>query len=272
MEDFQLSFNWADRDFGAIITGIVIGILIFIIGRWLAKLITRLVERSLKRADVDETVVRFSGILVYAGLLVAVLIAALNAAGIHTTSLTALLASAGLAVGLALRDSLSNFASGVVVLVRKPYVIGDYIDAGGTSGTVEEVGIFYTVMRTADNIQVVVPNSLITNDFIKNYSAKDTRRIDLVSSISYAENIGRTRSLLMEIMTSHQQVLADPAPSVDVLNLGEFGVDLAVRMWVKSDDYWRVKCDLQEEMKERFEEEHLTSPMPQREIFLQQTV
>lgn len=272
MEDFQLSFNWADRDFGAIITGIVIGILIFIIGRWLAKLVTRLVERSLKRADVDETVVRFSGILVYAGLLVVVLIAALNAAGIHTTSLTALLASAGLAVGLALRDSLSNFASGVVVLVRKPYVIGDYIAAGGTSGTVEEVGIFYTVMRTADNIQVVVPNSLVTNDYIKNYSTKDTRRIDLVSSISYAENIGRTRSLLMEIMTSLPQVLEDPAPSVDVLNLGDVGVDLAVRAWVKSDDYWRVKCDLQEEMKERFEDEHLASPMPQQEVYLQQSV
>jgi small conductance mechanosensitive channel len=272
MEDLQIAFNWANRDFGSVIIGIVTGILIFIIGRWLAKLASRLVERTLERAKVDITVVRFSGVLVYIGLLVAILIAALNAAGIHTTSLTALLASAGLAIGLALKDSLSNFASGVVVLVIKPYKIGDYIDAGGASGTVEEVGLFNTMLRTPDNIQVVVPNSIITNDYIKNYSAKDTRRIDLVTSISYAEHIGRTRNLLIEIMTSHPLVLSDPSPSVDVLNLGEFGVDLAVRAWVKSDDYWRVKFDIQEQMKERFDEEHIASPKPQTEVFLQQSV
>lgn len=272
MEDFQVSFNWAERDFGAIITGIVIGILIFIIGRWLAKIMTRFLERTLKRMDVDETVVRFSGILVYAGLLVAVLIMALNTAGIHTTSLTALLASAGLAVGLALKDSLSNFASGVVVLVLKPYVIGDSIDAGGASGIVDEVGIFNTIMRTADNVQVIIPNSNITSDYIKNYSAMETRRIDLVTSISYAENIRRTRDLLIEIMTTNPQILSDPAPSVDVLTLGEFGVDLAVRAWVKTDDYWQVKCNLQEQMKERFEEQQISGPIPQREIYLQGTV
>jgi small conductance mechanosensitive channel len=272
MEDFQLAFNWADQDLVSIIIGILIGILIFIIGRWLAKLIARLVERWLVRANTDQAVVRFAGTLVYAGLLVAVLIAALDAAGIHTTSLTALLAAAGLAVGLALKDSLSNFASGVVVLVLKPYTIGDSIETGSSSGTVEEVGLFNTVMRTADNIKVIVPNSLITNDYVKNYSAHDTRRINLVTSISYDENIGRTRTLLLDIINNHPQILAEPAPSVDVLNLGEFGVDLTVRAWAKTDDFWRVKSEIQEQMKERFEQERIVSPMPQREIYLQGTV
>ena len=272
MEDLQLAFNWADQDLVSIIIGILIGILIFIVGRWLAKLIARLVERWLVRADTDQAVVRFAGTLVYAGLLVAVLIAALDAAGIHTTSLTALLAAAGLAIGLALKDSLSNFASGVVVLVLKPYTIGDSIETGSSSGTVEEVGLFNTVMRTGDNIKVIVPNSLITNDYVKNYSTNDTRRIDLVTSISYDENIGRTRTLLLDILTNHPQILAEPAPSVDVLNLGEFGVDLAVRGWVNSNDFWRAKSDIQEQMKGRFEEEQIASPMPQREIYLQQPV
>jgi small conductance mechanosensitive channel len=198
--------------------------------------------------------------------LVAAIIAALDAAGIHTTSLTALLASAGLAIGLAVKDALSNFASGVMILLNKPYGKNDYVEAAGTDGTVEEVSIFNTVLRTPDNIQVIVPNAQVTGDTIKNYSANDTRRVDIVAGISYDDNIGRARDALMDIMTSHELVLADPAPTVDVLELADSSVNLAVRCWASTDDYWPVRCDLLEHIKIRFDEVGISLPYPQQEV------
>jgi small conductance mechanosensitive channel len=270
MEDFQLSLDWADRDIVSIIFGILIGIIIFFIGRWVAMLIVRLAARSMERAEVDPLVIQFVKVLVYVGLLVAVVIAALDAAGIHTTSLTALLASAGLAIGLAVKDALSNFASGVLILLNKPYGLDDYVEAAGTGGTVKEVSIFNTILRTPDNIEVIVPNAQVTNDIIKNYSTNDIRRVDLVVGVGYDDNIGQARDTLMNIMSSHPLVLADPAPTVDVLELADSSINLAVRCWAKNDDYWSVRCDVLENLKTRFEDMGISIPYPQQEVYVRQ--
>jgi small conductance mechanosensitive channel len=270
MENFELSLDWGNQNILSVLIGIVLGILILIVGRWLARVITRYASRSMERAHVDDMVIRFAKTLIYIGLMVAVVIAALNAAGIHTTSLTALLASAGVAIGLALKDSLANLAAGVMILIFKPYRTDDYIEAAGISGSVEEVSIFNTVVHTADNVQVIVPNSAVINGSIKNYSANELRRVDLVAGIGYDENIGAARDLLMEIMTAHPLVLDEPAPSVAVLELAESTVNLAVRPWARTGDYPQVHSDMLEQIKVRFDETGITMPYPQQDVYLHQ--
>ena len=270
MEEFQVALDWGSRPFISVLIGIGVGILILFVGRWLARVITRYASRSMERAQVDDMVIRFSRTLIYVGLMAAVVIAALNVAGIHTTSLTALLASAGVAIGLALKDSLANLAAGVMILLFKPYRVGDYVEAAGTSGSVEEVSIFNTILNTPDNVQVIVPNSAVISGNIKNYSANDLRRVDLVAGIGYDENIGDARDLLMEIITSHPLVLSDPAPTVDVLELAESTVNLAVRPWARTGDWGQVRSDMLEQIKVRFDEAGISMPYPQQEIYVHQ--
>jgi small conductance mechanosensitive channel len=270
MEDFQLVIDWANRPLFSVILGILVAILTLVIGRWLAKVITRYASRSMERAQVDSMVVRFLQTLIYIGLMVAVVIAALNAAGIHTTSLTALLASAGVAIGLALKDSLANLAAGVMILIFKPYRVSDFVEAAGTSGSVQEVSIFNTILHTADNVRVIVPNSAVISGTIKNYSANDLRRVDLVAAIGYEDNIGVARDILMDIMTSHPLVLSDPQPSVDVLELADSSVNLAVRPWAGTDDYGQVRSEVLEQMKLRFDEAGISMPYPQQDVYVHQ--
>ena len=268
MEDFQITLDWANRDFFSVIIGIILGILIFFIGRWLAKLLTRLATKSMMRSKVDPLIIQFAKVVIYTALLVSVVIAALDAAGIYTTSLTALLASAGLAIGLAVKDALSNFASGVMILLNKPYGLEDYVEAGGSGGTVEEVSIFNTVLRTPDNIRVIVPNSQVTGGTIKNYSTNDLRRVDLVIGIGYEDHIGQAKDSLMDVMTAHPLVLDEPTPSVDVLELADSSVNLAARCWAKTDDYSSVRAAVLEGIKSRLDEEGINMPFPQREILI----
>lgn len=270
MEEFQIALDWGNRPFISVLIGIGVGILILFVGRWLARVITRYTSRSMERAHVDDMVIRFSRTLIYVGLMAAVVIAALNVAGIHTTSLTALLASAGVAIGLALKDSLANLAAGVMILLFKPYRVNEFIEAAGTSGSVEEVSIFNTVLHTPDNVRVIVPNSAIISGNIMNYSVNDLRRVDLVAGIGYEENIGQARDLLMEIMTSHPLVLSDPAPTVDVLELAASTVNLAVRPWAHTGDWGQVRSEILEQMKVRFEEAGISMPCPQQEIHVRQ--
>lgn len=271
MEEFQISLDWAQRDVLSILFGILSGYIIFTVGRWFARLSTRYASRSMERAHIDEMAIRFLKTLIYFSVMGAVLIAALNAAGLHTTSLTALLASAGVAIGLALKDTLSNLASGIMILLFRPYSINNYVDAAGTSGLVEEVQIFNTILRTPDNIKVIVPNSAVMNNNISNYSAFDIRRIDLVVGISYNDHIGRARDLLMEILRGHSLVLDEPALQVFVLELGDSSVNLAVRPWVRTEDYWQVRGELLEQIKTRFTTAGISIPYPQRDIHLLQT-
>ncbi len=270
MENFEIALDWANRPVVSVIFGILLGILILLIGRWLARLVTRYASRSMERAHVDNMVIRFSQTLIYVGLMVAVVIAALNAAGIHTTSLTALLASAGVAIGLALKDSLANLAAGVMILLFKPYRVNDYIEAAGISGSVEEVSVFNTILHTADNVRVIVPNSAVIADSIKNYSANDLRRVDLVAGIGYEDNIGVARDILMDIMTSHPLVLPEPAPTVDVLELADSSVNLAVRPWTRTKDYGQVRSEMFEQMKLRFDEAGVSMPYPTQDVYVHQ--
>jgi small conductance mechanosensitive channel len=272
MPSLELVLDWAERPFIGVLLGVLLGILIMLVGRWLARRITRYASRSLERAHVDSTVVRFARTLIYTGLMVAVIIAALDAAGLHTTSLTALLAATAVAIGLALKDSLSNFASGVMLLLFKPFTVNHSVEAAGTGGAVEEVSVFHTILRTPDNVKVVIPNSAMIGGTIKNYSAFEHRRVDLVAAIGYDDNIRVARDTLMGIMKSHPLILADPAPTVEVLELADSRVNLAVRPWARTEDYWQVRCDVLEQIKDRFEEAGIHAPYPKQELLVHQVV
>jgi small conductance mechanosensitive channel len=185
-------------------------------------------------------------------------------------SFAAVLAAAGLAIGLALQGSLGNFASGVMLIALRPFKAGDYIEAAGTAGTVTEVHVFATTLTTPDNRVVIVPNGQITSGNIVNYSAKDTRRLDLVFGIGYGDDVVKARAVLQDIVSGVPRVLGDPAPTIAVLALGESSVDIAVRPWVKSGDYWPLAFDLKEKVKVEFDRQGISIPFPQRDVHLHQ--
>jgi len=247
---------------------IIAAILIFIIGRWLAKMIKNLIVKVMKKAEVDATLTSFVGHLTYVALLTLVVIAALNQMGVQTTSFVAIIGAAGLAVGLALQGSLSNFAAGVLMILFRPFKVGDYIEAGGTAGTVEEIQIFSTILTTPDNKVIIVPNAKITGDNIVNYSAKDTRRMDLVFGVGYSDDLQKVKDILQNILQNDPRVLKVPEPMVGVLELADSSVNFAVRPWVKSSDYWPLFFDLKETIKKRFDAEGISIPFPQQDVHL----
>jgi small conductance mechanosensitive channel len=247
---------------------ILFALLIFIFGKWLAKAVSSVIKRTLKRHKVDDTLVSFISNIAFALLFAFVIIAALSQLGVETTSLAAVFAAAGLAIGLALQGSLSNFAAGVLIIAFRPFRAGDYIEAAGTSGTVEEVSIFTTTLKSPDNKTIIVPNGSITTDTITNYSARATRRLDMVVGIGYGDDIKKAKKVLEEILASDERILKDPAPTIGVLELGESSVNLAVRPWVKTGDYWGVHFDLHEIVKTRFDEEGISIPFPQRDLHM----
>lgn len=253
-------------------TNILLALAVFIIGRWIAKLIVRIIKRLMKTANMDEVLIGFLSSILNVVLLVVVVIAALEQLGVNTTSLVALFAAAGLAVGLALKDSLSNFAAGVMLIIFKPFKVGDFIEAAGISGVVEVIRVFNTQLRTGDNREIVVPNSQIYSGIITNFSAREQRRIDLVIGIGYDDNIKAAKSVLENILQAEQRVLKEPAPVIIVSELGESSVDLAVRPWVKSEDFLNVRSDLLETIKAEFDAAGISIPFPQRHVHMQQTV
>jgi small conductance mechanosensitive channel len=243
-------------------------LLIFIVGRWLSAKIADLISRIVERHRVDPTLVPFLHNLIYYSLLVMVLIAAAGKLGINTTSFLTIVGAAGLAVGLALKDSLSNFASGVMLISFKPFRVGDVVTAGGTTGKVEKIAIFNTVMCTPDNQQIFVPNSKITSDTITNITAKATRRIDLVIGIGYGDDMGRAKQLLTDVVKADNRILVDPAPTVAVAELGDSSVNLVCRPWVNAEDYWDVRFQLIETIKNKLDEAGISIPFPQRDVHL----
>lgn len=254
-------------DFGV---RVFLALLIFAIGRWVAGLVADGLRKGLARGKTDPTLIGFTTGLVRVAILAFVVIAALSKLGIQTAGFVAVLGAAGLAVGLALQGSLANFASGVLLLIFRPVRVGDYVEAGGTSGSVMEIGIFTTTMHTPDNKKVIVPNAQITGGTITNYSANDTRRVDLVAGISYGDDIPKAKAVLERIVTAHELVLSDPAPQIEVSNLGESSVDIVVRPWAKTSDYWRVYFDLTQSIKMEFDREGISIPFPQRDVHLHQ--
>lgn len=247
---------------------LVTALAIFVIGKWVAKRATNLLKKGMNRANLDETLVKFLGNIVYGLVMAFVVIASLSQVGIETASLAAIIAAAGLAVGLALQGSLSNFAAGVMLILFRPFKAGDFVEAGGTSGVVEEVTIFTTVFKTGDNKQVIVPNSAVSGGSITNYSTKETRRVDMVVGVSYGDDLQKVKDVLNKILAADKRVLKDPAPLVAVSELADSSVNLVVRPWVKSGDYWAVLFDLTETIKTTFDAEGISMPFPQRELHM----
>jgi small conductance mechanosensitive channel len=245
---------------------LVAAIAIFLIGRWVAHLVVNMVRKALARTEMEDTLEKFLCNILNAVLMLVVVIATIGAMGVETTSLLAVLGAAGLAIGLALQGSLSNFASGVLIVAFRPYKVGDFIDAGGETGTVEEVQIFTTVLTTPDNKKVIVPNSQIMNGTITNVSAHDTRRVDLVVGCGYDDDIDAVYKVLNEIIASDDRILKDPAPSIALNTLADSSVNFNVRPWVNKADYWAVYNGVTEEVKRQFDREGLNIPYPQTDV------
>lgn len=265
-----------DIDISALITTyvipwglkVILALAIFIIGRWIAKRLVGVVKKVMAKGAMDEMLISFIGNIVYALLLVVIVLAALEQLGVNTTSALAILGAAGLAVGLALQSSLSNFAAGVMLIMFRPFQKGDFIEAAGQGGVVEEVQIFNTTMKTGDNRQIIIPNSQIYGGTIINYSAKDTRRIDLVIGIGYDDDIARAKDILADLMAQESRILADPAPAVALGELGDSSINFNVRPWVASGDYWPVRSDLLERIKLAFDAAGISIPYPQQDVHM----
>lgn len=247
---------------------IIASILILVIGWIAAKFLRNIVKKGLENSETDETIISFVCSLVYTAALAFVIIAALGRLGVQTASFVAVLGAAGLAVGLALQGSLSNFAAGFLLVVFKPFQVGHYIEGGGVAGTVEEISLFTTILKSPDNKKIIVPNSKMTADNIVNYSAKPTRRINLVASVGYNDDLDKVKEVLEGILKEDERILEDPAPTVAVLEMADSSVDFAVRPWVNSADFWPVFFHLNEQIKKRFDAEGITIPFPQRDVHL----
>jgi small conductance mechanosensitive channel len=254
----QLGLFWGQR--------IIIALLIFVVGRWIARWVASTCRRIMNTRDMDVTLVTFLGNLVYAILLTAVVIGALDSLGLPVTSLVAVLGAAGLAIGLALKDSLGNFAAGVMLVMFRPFTRGDFVEVAGTSGKVDEVRIFSTILTTPDNKLVIIPNGQVAADTITNYTALDKRRVDLVFGVGYDDDLKVARSVLERICRDHPLVLDDPETNIFVANLGDSSVDFNVRPWCKTDDYWAVYGDLLEAGKVELEAAGCSIPYPQRDV------
>jgi len=245
---------------------LITAVVIFYVGKWIAKAIVNLAKKAMSRADIEDTLENFLANMLYYTLMAAVIIATINQLGVQTTSLLAVVGAAGLAIGLALQGSLSNFASGVMIVLFRPYKVGDVIEAGGVTGSVIEVQIFTTIMKTPDNKKIIVPNSQVMAGEITNYSANPTRRVDLVAGCGYDDDLDKVRGVLEGIIAADDRILSDPAPTIAISELADSSVNFVVRPWVNSADYWGVYFDLTEQIKKRFDAEGISIPYPQRDV------
>jgi len=247
---------------------ILAAIAVFIIGRWIAKLITKAVERLLKRSKVDTTLVKFTSNLSYVALLAFVILAMLGQLGIQTTSFIAVLGAAGLAIGLALQGSLSNFAAGFLMILFRPFKVSDFIEGAGVAGTVEEIQIFTTKITTPDNKTIIIPNAKLTEDNIVNWTVKGTRRVDMVFGIGYDDDIDKARQIMTDVMAKENRILKTPAPQIAVSELADSSVNFVVRPWVNGNDYWNVYFALTENIKKALDAAGISIPFPQRDVHI----
>lgn len=239
-----------------------------VIGFWLIKKVVKTTTKLLSAKNVDLSLVKFLDSLLGITLKVLLLISVASMVGIATTSFVAILGAAGLAVGLALQGSLANFASGVLILLFKPYKVGDFIEGAGTKGSVDEIQIFNTILKTPDNKTIIIPNSQITSGSITNYSAEETRRVDMTFGIGYSDDIDKAKSVLNKLLQEDSRVLKDPEPMIVVSELGDSSVNFSVRPWTKKEDYWGLYFDMQEKVKKAFDAENISIPFPQTDVHL----
>jgi small conductance mechanosensitive channel len=270
----DLGFDWAEVWTMVQTTGVDLGInlataiVIFFVGKWIVSLVVKGMLKAMQKGDMDITLRRFVANLARMLLMLFVIIAAIHQLGIQTASLIALLGAAGLAVGLALQGSLSNLAAGVLIVLFRPYKVGDWIEGGGVSGAVEEVQILTTVLKTGDNKRVIIPNSQIMGTTITNYSANETRRVDLVVGVSYGDDLDKVRTELEGLVAADERILKDPTVTIAVSELADSSVNFVLRPWVKTADYWGVYFDLTEAIKKRFDEVGISIPFPQRDVHI----
>ena len=249
---------------------LALALLIFIVGRWLAKRVRNAFEKILKKRDVDHVLVDFLGNITFVLIIIIAVIAAVDTLGIPATSFMAIIGAAGLAIGLALKDSLSNFASGVMLVLFRPFSKGDFVEAGGVTGTVNKIELVSTILTTTDNKQITVPNSLMYTSAITNYSANETRRVDMIIGVGYDDDLKVAASVLKKVCSDHPKVLENPETKIFINNLGDSSVDFVVRPWVKSEDYWAVLADVLESAKLELEAAGCNIPYPQTDVHLHQ--
>ncbi|RBP53336.1 mechanosensitive ion channel family protein [Arenicella xantha] len=245
---------------------IVLALIIFLVGKRVARIVTNLIVKGLRKNGVEQELIGFFDSLFYWGLFLVVLIAALGQLGIETASFIAVLGAAGLAVGLALQGSLSNFAAGVLIIMLRPFRVGEVVDIAGEIGTVQFIKIFTTELRTGDNKCVIIPNSRVLASNIINYSSTGTRRVDMVFGIGYEADIDHARSVIKSILDADERVMDEPAPKIAIMELADSSVNFVVRPWVATSDYWPVLMDTHEQIKKRFDEEGISIPFPQRVV------
>ena len=259
-EFIEAVLSWAGR--------LMIALLIFIIGRWIASIIGRQADKALTRARIDPTLAQFGATITAAVITIIAIIAALTHLGVQVTSLVAILGAATLAIGLAMRDSLSNFAAGAMLMGYRPFKAGDFVEAGGQMGVVETVGIFHTKIRTTTNQEITIPNSRIYGDVITNYSARERRRIDVTVGISYDDDISEAKAIIREVIAEDSRLYAEPPPIIWVGEMADSSIDLWVKVWTDLDPFWDARSDLLENIKQRFDEKGITIPYPQRDVHL----
>lgn len=272
MPDFGV--DWAGLYDKVMVTGVDFGInvitaiLIFYIGRFVARLATSGVRKVMNARKVDPILESFVTNLAYYALMIVVVVAAIDRLGLQTTSLIAVLGAAGLAVGLAMQGSLANFAAGVLIVMFRPYRVGDWVEAAGIAGTIVQVQILTTIMRTGDNKEIIVPNGQIMGAIITNYSANETRRVDMVFGVSYSDDLDKVRAAIKDVVDADERVLKDPPCLIAVGALADSSVNFNVRPWVRTADYWAVMWDLTEAIKKRFDDEGISIPFPQRDVHI----
>lgn len=247
---------------------VIAAVAIFVVGRWIAKLIRRMVRRVMEKAKAEPIIIGFVSSMAYIALLAFVVIAALGQLGIQTTSFIAILGAAGLAIGLALQGSLANFAAGFLMIIFRPFKVGDFIEGAGVAGVVQNIQIFTTTLNTPDNKTIIIPNAKLSGDNIINYSAQETRRVDMTVGVAYDADLAHVRNVLNDIISKDERILADPAPQVAVAELADNSVNFVVRVWTKTADYWGVMFDTTETIKNRFDKEGIGIPFPQRDIHI----
>lgn len=251
-------------------TNLIAAILIFVIGKWIAKFIRNKTKAVMEKKAVDPALVSFATSMIYYMLVIAVVLAAVQKVGFQTTSLVAVLGAAGLAVGLALQGSLSNFASGVLIIMFRPFGIGDVITAGGVTASVKEIGVLVTIMATPDNKKIIMPNSAIMSGAITNITAHDTRRVDMTVGVSYSDDLDKVAAIIEDVIGSDSRVLKDPAVTIAVSELADSSVNFVVRPWVNKADYWGVFFDFQKNIKQRLDKEGVSIPFPQQDVYMHQ--
>jgi len=262
--DFQGYLDWALKNIVDYAPKLIAAILVLIVGLWLTKRLVKLVRKLMAKRGVDDTLQKFLGDLVGWSLKVIIFIVAITQLGVQTTSFIAILGAAGLAVGLALQGSLANFAGGTLIMIFKPFKLGDLIEAQGQLGVVKEIQIFVTKLTSPENKLIIIPNGILSNGNIVNYTEEGMLRVDLTFGVGYDEDIKKTKEVLMEVMVNHPDVLKDPAPTVNVSELGDSSVNFAVRPWAKPEHYWNVYFGVHEEAKNALDKAGIEIPYPHR--------